>query len=134
VANHGGHQSAQFVVQRELPLVDTFERGQQDRDLRQAGGVHHAVAVDMGQTGVLRIGDIDERDGQLTPLHRPVKIQAFDALFQLVLEGGILDIPKLREIFFCVNNLKRNHQPKQESQHCYASQHATSPPGLQGSW
>ena len=68
--------------------MNPFECSQQDGNFRQAGGIHHFVAVDLCQAWVLGIGHIDQRNRQLPPPDRGVELQVFDARFELCLEAS----------------------------------------------
>ncbi len=77
------------VIQLQVSFMHALEGRQQDGDLRQACRIDHVIAVDLGKSWMIGIGDIDQCHGEVAATHGGVKIQSFEAFFELSLQFRI---------------------------------------------
>lgn len=60
--NHAGKGVTGSRVELHLASIDAGERAQQNGDLGQTRGIHHIVWIERGETGVIGIGDVSQRN------------------------------------------------------------------------
>ena len=75
VPDHAGQLLLGLFIQYHLPVGDALKGPPQNRNLRQAGGIEHGIAVDFGKPRMIGFGNVHQRHTHLAAFGRCVQLQ-----------------------------------------------------------
>ena len=88
-ADHAGEGFAGVGVELHVARLDAVEGPEQNGDLGQARGVDHVVGVERGEPGTVEIGNVGQRDRELSFAHGAVEAEALDLALELGLQAAV---------------------------------------------
>jgi len=98
VSNHLFQLMLDLAVETNLASSGLLASSQENRNLREAGGVHHDVAVELGDARMATIGDVDQRNAELLVADLPRQSEVVDGVLDTSLQLGVDVVPQRRRI------------------------------------
>ncbi len=94
-ADHAGEGVAGGRVELHVAGFDAGEGAKENRDLGQAGRIHHVVGIKRREAGALGVGDVGQGYRQVSLAHRAFEAEVLQLDFELGLQARINGLVEL---------------------------------------